>query len=50
MAVRGALARITGLDVRDSNAAWLGWWRDDGERWLAEHGGSAGVVVPVVEG
>ncbi|MCB9899135.1 MAG: hypothetical protein H6825_14115 [Planctomycetes bacterium] len=37
-AVRGALASITGLEVRDSNAAWLEWWDSDGEAWLAEHG------------
>lgn len=34
-ALRHALARLTGAEVADTNAAWKAWWRDAGRDWVA---------------
>jgi len=33
--LRRSLARLTGAEVGDSNAAWKRWWRGVGQEWVA---------------
>ena len=48
--LRRALARLTGAPVRDTNAAWKAWWREQGEAWLQERLGAPARLTTVAEG
>ena len=35
--LRHSLAKLTGVNVRDTNSAWKQWWKTSGEGWVREH-------------